>query len=99
MTKTLYVSYIYRNRKMDKKHADAVDRYKTIFAVTSVGIGITDEQGKIVECNKALTSMLGYTEDELYGRRIQEFNHPDDVLREEQTVLGLTEQDPRTPGT
>ncbi len=75
---------------------EAVDRYKTIFAVTSVGIGITDEQGRLVECNDAFTDMLGYSRDELYGRTIQEFNHPDDVLREEETVLSLTEQNPRT---
>jgi PAS domain S-box-containing protein len=75
---------------------DVIDRYKTIFAVTSVGIGITDEMGRIVECNDAFTAMLGYSGDELYGRSIQEFNHPDDVLREESIVLGLTEQAPRT---
>jgi PAS domain S-box-containing protein len=40
--------------------------------------------------------MLGYSRDELYGRTIQEFNQPDDVLREEETVLSLTEQNPRS---
>ncbi len=75
---------------------NTVDRYKTIFAVTSAGIGITDEAGRLVECNDAFTEMLGYNRDELYGRTIQEFNHPDDVLREEETVLSLTEQNPRT---
>jgi len=79
-----------------KSTADTFARYETIFAVTSVGIGITDETGRIVECNEAFTAMLGYSREELYGSKIQDFNHPEDILREEEAIFNLTEQNPQT---
>ncbi len=78
--------------EQNKKNASAIARYETIFAVTSVGIGITDETGRLIECNEAFEEMLGYGRDELYGRSIQDFNHPDDIHREEETVFNLTER-------
>ena len=85
-----------REIEQRKRAADAIARYKTIFAVTSVGIGITDETGRIVECNGAFADMLEYSQNELYGRGIQEFNHPEDVQREAETIFSLSEQNPQT---
>jgi PAS domain S-box-containing protein len=45
---------------------------------------------------KAFKEMLGYGRDELYGRKIQDFNHPDDIHREEETIFSLTEQNSQT---
>lgn len=75
---------------------DTIARYKTLFSTTSVGIGITDASCGIIECNAAFADMLGYSREELCGRSIQEFNHPDDIAREETMIQALTGDDSRT---
>jgi len=39
------------------------------------------ETGYFVECNPAITTILGYTEDEFTAKPIQDFIHPDDRQR------------------
>lgn len=70
--------------------------YKTIFASSSVGLAITEPTGRIIDCNRALTDMLGYRDGELLGRMVQDINHPDDAIHEEELVRALNEHDSDT---
>jgi PAS domain-containing protein len=45
--------------KQEKKSATTIARYETLFAVTSVGIGITDETGRLIECNESVQRDAG----------------------------------------
>jgi diguanylate cyclase (GGDEF)-like protein/PAS domain S-box-containing protein len=46
-----------------------------------VGLALTGEEGLIVEANPALARLLGGTPEELAGRRLLDFSHPDDKAR------------------
>lgn len=51
---------------------------RTIFEDSFLGIALLDKEGKIITSNPALQDMLGYSEEELYGRRFEDYYHPDD---------------------
>ncbi|MDO9458491.1 cell wall metabolism sensor histidine kinase WalK [Nocardioides sp.] len=44
-----------------------------------VGMTLVRPDGILLSANRALCSMLGFTEDELQGRRFQTLTHPDDL--------------------
>ena len=54
-------------------------RFRAVFSEAAIGIGIGDLQGQILDVNRALEDMLGYSVDEFRARRVDEFAHPDDV--------------------
>ncbi len=54
-------------------------RYGALFAHAVIGISVSDVEGTILEVNHALCRMLGYTADELTGRSIRTFIHPEDT--------------------
>jgi diguanylate cyclase (GGDEF)-like protein/PAS domain S-box-containing protein len=53
-------------------------RFRAIFAKAAVGIGISDEHGRIVQVNQALADMLGYRLEEMHGMSVPEMTHPSD---------------------
>lgn len=56
------------------------EEYRTTFELAGVGKAQADLQtGRFIRVNAKLCEMLGYSADELLGRRIIEITHPDDV--------------------
>jgi PAS domain S-box-containing protein len=53
-------------------------RFRSIFTSTALGIKLLDLDGLILETNPAFQNILGYTDDELRGKPIEEFWHPED---------------------
>ena len=45
---------------------DSEVRFRAIFEHAAIGIGLVDMQGRTIEANPALTTMLGYSADELH---------------------------------
>ena len=59
---------------------DSEERFRTLFARSAVGIGITDlPNRRLTATNRALQEMLGYTAEELATMTIQDVTHPDDL--------------------
>lgn len=58
------------------------ERFRSIFEKAGVGIALADLGGRIMESNSAYQKMLGYTADEIKGRRFTEFTHPEDAGRD-----------------
>ena len=54
-------------------------RFAAVFADSVIGIGVGDIDGTILEVNRALCDMLGYTAEEFRANPIWEFIHPDDT--------------------
>ncbi len=54
-------------------------RFRTMFERAAIGVALTDEDGRFLECNPALQLMLGYTEGELRHLRTVDVTHRDDV--------------------
>jgi diguanylate cyclase (GGDEF)-like protein/PAS domain S-box-containing protein len=58
--------------------APSPERFATIFALCPVGLALTAEDGYVVEVNPALARLLGLRPDEVIGRRLLDFTHPED---------------------
>ena len=54
-------------------------RLEAVFADSVIGIAIAEIDGTIVEVNRALCDMLGFSEPEIISRTFWQFVHPDDV--------------------
>jgi len=57
------------------------ERLRTVLEKTPDGVGVVDTEGRILYANPAIGVMLGYTNEELVGRRVSDFQHPDDRSR------------------
>ena len=53
-------------------------RFRAVFEGASIGIGIADMDGNILEVNDALTQMFGGSEQTVRSRNVNEWVHPDD---------------------
>jgi diguanylate cyclase (GGDEF)-like protein/PAS domain S-box-containing protein len=54
------------------------ERFATIFALCPVGLALTAENGLVVEANPALAQLLDLPKEEVIGRRLLDFTHPED---------------------
>ena len=54
--------------------------FREVFVRSAVGIAISDSGGKLEQVNPALADILGMDADELVGRSIEEFFHPQDAV-------------------
>src|SRR5574338_85011 len=54
------------------------DRFYNAFEFASIGMALVSPAGKFLRVNKALTSILGYSKEELLQLYISEITHPDD---------------------
>jgi PAS domain S-box-containing protein len=66
-------------------------RFRAIFESSAVGISRVDRDGRVVEVNPALERMLGYTAQELRGRRFAEISHPQDGAESRERYRDLVE--------
>ena len=67
---------------------ESEERFRRIFTDGPLGMGVIDEDLRLMNVNATLCSMIGYSEAELLGRTIPDFLHPDDLGR----ATPLTEQ-------
>ena len=55
------------------------ERFRAVFEGATIGIGIGDLDGRILEVNPALVRLLGYSADDFRRRQVREFMHSDDI--------------------
>src|SRR5690242_14267330 len=53
-------------------------RFRAVFAGAAIGMSIAGVDGHLMEVNQALCDMLGYTEEELLAKRVEDFFHAED---------------------
>jgi PAS domain S-box-containing protein len=68
----------------DRRQAEAALREsdlrcRSMFEHAAIGIGMDSLDGKIMDSNPALQTMLGYRADELKQMTFREFTHPEDI--------------------
>lgn len=52
-------------------------RYRTLFNLAPNGIMLEDKEGNIIDVNRALCKTFGYSEEELIGKNVSIFTHPE----------------------
>jgi len=55
------------------------ERFRKVFEGAPIGISITDHSYHLVMVNRAFSTMLGYTQEELTTKTFLDITHPDDV--------------------
>jgi PAS domain S-box-containing protein len=69
--------HIQKRTKTDLRQSEA--QLRVIFESATIGIALTDLEGRPIRCNPAFEMLLGYTEAELCQMTFPQFTHPDDV--------------------
>ncbi|MDB6125192.1 MAG: multi-sensor hybrid histidine kinase [Pedosphaera sp.] len=69
-------------QKSESRLRDSESRFRAVFERASTGIVVEDLHGKIIETNRALQQMLGYTAEELQQITRKDFTHSADNQEE-----------------
>ncbi|HAC14457.1 MAG TPA: hypothetical protein DCE78_00715 [Bacteroidetes bacterium] len=57
---------------------DSQKQLRTIFDNSAVGIGLFHTDGKLIQFNSKLSELLGYNNEDLYGKNLNELSHQAD---------------------
>jgi PAS domain S-box-containing protein len=68
-------------RKREEELRESEERFRTAFMNAAVGITLVTPDGIYREVNPAMARILGYEPQELVGKRVADFTHPDDLER------------------
>jgi PAS domain S-box-containing protein len=80
------VQDVTERRQMEAALRESEERFRRSFEDAAVGMGIISPTGQILQTNRALNEMLGYSAAELQGRSIASITHPEDYVQEQQHV-------------
>ena len=69
-------------REAELARRKSESRLSAMIAHSPLGIAFVDGEGRLFECNSALTEMVGYPRTQLLGESFEGFTHPDDLKRE-----------------
>ncbi|CDX43496.1 Signal transduction histidine kinase [Mesorhizobium sp. SOD10] len=72
----------------------AESRYRRAFERAALGFATANDRGELLGLNKRLSALLGYPEDELVGRPIDELVHQDDRALLKNSLAALTSEAP-----
>ncbi len=71
-------------------------KLRAIFERSSIGIGLIDMSTRIVDANPALCLMLGYSHDQMYGKRFTDYISPDELKNDlelyQQLITGICDR-------
>jgi len=62
------------------------DVFNQLMNQSPIGIGIVNRNGDLIDCNKALGKILGYSCEEIKDMNFEDFTYPDDLEREYQLI-------------
>lgn len=66
-------------KKAEQALTKSENQFRGIFDNSAMGVILLDLQGRIVSCNPAFCTMIGYSETELTSLRFKDFTFPDDI--------------------
>lgn len=62
---------------------DSPTHYQTTFKFAGTGLARVSLTGEFIDVNQRLCDMIGYSREELLGRKFQDITHPDDLGKNE----------------
>jgi PAS domain S-box-containing protein len=66
-------------QRLNRELRERERRFRMLFENAGFATALLDADGRMIESNPALHTMLGYTADELRGRPFADITHPEDV--------------------
>jgi PAS domain S-box-containing protein len=73
------VNFINKIKKQSEQLHQSESNLDSTIQNSAIGLAVVSLEGKWLRINQALTSMLGYSEEELLQTSFQEITHPDDI--------------------
>jgi len=58
--------------------------FRAVFESVGVSIAVADFNGRVMQANQALCTMLGYELGDLTGKNFAEITHPDDMISKQE---------------
>lgn len=83
---------ITERRAMEEALRASEARFKSIITTSKEWIWAIDKDGRHTFSNPAVTNILGYTADEMIGRKAQHFMHKEDIPKAEEVLAQCMEQ-------
>ena len=86
---------IAERRQVQNKIEAMLKRYRTLMNAAIEGVHILDMQGNVIEANKAFCNMLGYTQEEVKGLNISDWDgrwSKDELLERIRSHVGKSER-------
>ncbi len=86
---------ITENQRIQQEREALLTRYQTLMNAALEGIHILDLQGNVIEANKAFCDMLGYTQEEVKGLNISDWDgrwSRDELLERLRSHMGKSER-------
>jgi len=65
--------------KAERRIRESEERFRVIFGNAGIGIVVVDFEGRLIESNPAIQTVLGYSETELAGMAFSDYSHPGDL--------------------
>ncbi len=72
-----------------RKLEESEEKFRRYFEDATIGISLTETNGKLSTINKAFCDMLGYSKEELTKKGFAEITYPDDLAESQQCVRHL----------
>ncbi|HEY1690138.1 MAG TPA: EAL domain-containing protein [Solirubrobacteraceae bacterium] len=69
--------------------ASAEERFKTAFSEAPIGMALISLEGRLMQVNRALAEIAGYTEEQLLTLSAAELTHLDDQPEDEQAMAAM----------
>src|SRR5207248_236029 len=78
-------------KQVEEALRESEERFRGIFNQTIAGIAQTDLTGRFVQVNEQYCQIVGRSAEDLYGLRMQDITHPDDLPRNLDLFLPLVQ--------
>ena len=75
----LIVRDVTERKRSEEDMRASEERFRATFEQSAVGMSHTAPDGTLLRINRRLCEMLGYTQEDLLGTKIQSRTHPDDL--------------------
>jgi PAS domain S-box-containing protein len=78
----LIVRDVTERKRSEEDMRASEERFRATFEQSAVGMSHTAPDGTLLRINRRLCEMLGYTQEDLLGTKIQSRTHPDDLEKD-----------------
>ncbi|WP_213953808.1 MULTISPECIES: response regulator [unclassified Variovorax] len=89
------VQALVRARVAEEAMRRSETKFRAIYSHTLTGIGLLDEEGRLLDANAALLTLLGRSADEVNGRALGEFVPPELASSVDEYMRGTSEMPQR----
>ncbi|AOS65406.1 sensor domain-containing protein [Actinoalloteichus hymeniacidonis] len=80
-------------RAVEAKVRTSTQRFADLVSIAPIGIGIFDDQERMIDANEALCDLLGYELDQLRGMSGEQLTHPQDRQARERSVARVAQSE------